>query len=72
MRRTWPGEDRTDDYVFVVGGHEAGRCYRHYVRFYRDYCWHWTVYGTGFAGDEPTLTEAQAQFKAAFERKIAK
>ena len=34
--------------------------------------WHWTVYGSSFAGDELTLEEAQAKFKTAFERKIAR
>jgi hypothetical protein len=30
--------------------------------------WHWTVYGSSFAGDELTLEEAQAKFKTDFER----
>jgi hypothetical protein len=71
MRRTWPEDDQPNDYVFKVDGTEAGRCYRHYMRFVEGNCWHWTVYGSGFAGDEPTLEAAQAKFKAAYERKVA-
>ena len=69
MQLTWPASEQ--DFVFKVDGREVGRCYRHYLRFYADYCWHWTVYGSGFAGDEPTLEEAQAKFQEAFERRVA-
>jgi hypothetical protein len=38
------------------------------VRFYEGFRRHWTVYESNFAGDELTLQEAQAKFKAAFEK----
>jgi hypothetical protein len=74
-----PGKIRTRDqsrrtprkgtnFGFRVEGQEAGRCYHHYVRFYEGFRWHWTVYESNFAGDELMLQEAQAKFKAAFEK----
>jgi hypothetical protein len=67
MLSAWP--DTSDDYEFCVEGRAAGRCYRHYLRFYRVYCWHWTVYGSSLAGDELTLEAAQAKFKSNVRKK---
>jgi hypothetical protein len=66
MRRTWPDEDRHDDFVFRVDGLDAGRCYRMIAAGSR-IVWHWTVYGKSTGGMEDTLEEAQAGFKAAIE-----
>jgi hypothetical protein len=66
MARTW--RDTPNDFIFRVDGQDAGCCYHHYLSISRGHCWHRTVYGSGFAGDEPTLEAAQAKFKAAFFR----
>ena len=62
MRLTWPDDDRPDDYVFRVDGHDAGRCYAMHAAG-RRLVWRWTVYGSNAGGMEPSLQEAQRRFK---------
>jgi len=66
MRLTWPDFDRPHDFVFRVGGRDAGRCYQMAAAFQRT-VWLWTVYGEQDNGMENKLAEAQANFKAAVE-----
>jgi hypothetical protein len=66
VRPSWP--DKSDDFEFLVDGRAAGRCYKH-IRgglLKRGDGWHWTVYGTNRDGDEDTIEQAQAAFKAAY------
>jgi hypothetical protein len=68
LRRTWP--DREGDYVVRCDGVEVGRMYRtHGVGGVM--VWLWTIYGTPLTGREPTLEEAKAQWRAAFEQRGA-
>jgi hypothetical protein len=62
MRRTWPDEDRPNDFVFRIDEQDAGRCYELIAASYRR-CWLWTVYGTSMRGLVDTLEEAQRRFK---------
>jgi hypothetical protein len=66
-RRTNFSVDHPDwDFVFLVDGKDAGRCY-YTERPGLHWVWHWTIYGRPLTGDEPTLEAAQEAFKRAYE-----
>jgi hypothetical protein len=68
MRLAWPDDPKAlDDYVFMVDGKEAGRCYLMIATMDLGLVWRWTVYGTSKGGMEDTLEEAQRRFKATLE-----
>lgn len=64
MRLTWPGEDRPDDFEFLIDGKAAGRCYFMHAAGNQP-IWRWTVYGSTAGGTEATLAGAQRRFKQA-------
>lgn len=55
------------DWMFLIDGREAGRCYRT-LRPGKVWVWHWTLFETPAAGDADTLDSAQEAFRDAFGR----
>ena len=64
MRPTWPHTNTTTDYVFLIDGKEAGRCYETTIAGGRR-VWLWTVYGSPLGGTERSLAIAKMRFKEA-------
>ena len=63
MRRTWPDDDRPDDYVFRVDVRDAGRCYAMRAAGDRQ-VWRWTVYGSPAGEMENVAAASAAQFQS--------
>lgn len=69
-RLAWPEDNKSDDFVFLHGGNDVGRCYRDSLAG-RDR-WLWTIYSPRIGSDvadrgyAESLEAAQDQSKASY------